>query len=229
MHQPWAPDIGNWNYNDRFAFLRVKNEGEKSTYMENRVPSSAANPYLVMAATLAAGIDGVIHKMSPPVPHDANAPKMPSTLSEAINALEADTGLVDILGKDFVKYFIGIKREIDLEKFEHHDVSTFIMEETLGTDIKDETLYELFWIFFPSARNVLHEAKVFNPKNASHPISFDHLLNARRFSGVIVREENVYGNRKISDYVRGNSLFQLLEADKIKEDVRNREMDMWNY
>ena len=101
--------------------------------------------------------------------------------------------------------------------------------QTLGTDIKDETLYELFWIFFPSARNVLHEAKVFNPKNASHPISFDHLLNARRFSGVIVREENVYGNRKISDYVRGNSLFQLLEADKIKEDVRNREMDMWNY
>jgi gliding motility associated protien GldN len=101
--------------------------------------------------------------------------------------------------------------------------------QTFGTDIKDETLYELFWVFFPSARDVLHDAKVFNPKNASHPISFDHLLNSRRFSGVIVREENVYGNRKISDYVRGNSLFQLLEADKIKEDIRNREMDMWNY
>ncbi len=101
--------------------------------------------------------------------------------------------------------------------------------QTIGTDIEDEELYELFWVFFPSARDVLHDAKVFNPKNASHPISFDHLLNARRFSGVIVREENVYGNRKISDYVRGNSLFQLLEADKIKEDVRNREMDMWNY
>ena len=101
--------------------------------------------------------------------------------------------------------------------------------QTIGTDIEDEELYELFWVFFPSTRDVLHDAKVFNPKNASHPISFDHLLNARRFSGVIVREENVYGNRKISDYVRGNSLFQLLEADKIKEDVRNREMDMWNY
>ena len=101
--------------------------------------------------------------------------------------------------------------------------------QTIGTDIEDEELYELFWVFFPATRNVLHEAKVFNPKNASHPISFDHLLNSRRFSGVIVREENVYGNRKISDYVRGNSLFQLLEADKIKEDIRNREMDMWNY
>ena len=102
--------------------------------------------------------------------------------------------------------------------------------QTLGVqDIEDEELYELFWVFFPSIRDVLHDAKVFNPKNASQPISFDHLLNARRFSSTIVREENIYGNRAIEDYVRGNSLFQLLEADKIKEDIRNREMDMWNY
>ena len=102
--------------------------------------------------------------------------------------------------------------------------------QTLGVqDIEDEELYELFWVFFPSIRDVLHDAKVFNPKNAAQPISFDHLLNARRFSATIVREENVYGNRAIEDYVRGNSLFQLLEADKIKEDIRNREMDMWNY
>ena len=102
--------------------------------------------------------------------------------------------------------------------------------QTLGIqDIEDEELYELFWVFFPSIRDVLHDAKVFNPKNASQPISFDHMLNARRFSSTIVREENIYGNRAISDYVRGNSLFQLLEANKIKEDIRNREMDMWNY
>lgn len=102
--------------------------------------------------------------------------------------------------------------------------------QTLGVEnIEDENLYELFWLFFPSVREVLHDAKIFNPKNASHPISFDHLLNARRFSSVIVREENIYGNRAIEDYVRGNSLFQLLEADKIKENIRNREMDMWNY
>jgi gliding motility associated protien GldN len=102
--------------------------------------------------------------------------------------------------------------------------------QMLGLEnIEDENLYELFWLFFPSVREVLHDAKIFNPKNASHPISFDHLLNARRFSSVIVREENIYGNRAIEDYVRGNSLFQLLEADKIKENIRNREMDMWNY
>tara|TARA_B110000240_G_C13354628_1_gene391251 strand:+ start:33 stop:887 length:855 start_codon:yes stop_codon:yes gene_type:complete len=102
--------------------------------------------------------------------------------------------------------------------------------QTLGLEnMEDEKLYDLFWIFFPNARKVLHDSKVFNPKNATHPISFDHLLNARRFGSVIVREENIYGNRKIEDYVRGNSLFQLLEANKIKENIRNREMDMWNY
>ena len=100
---------------------------------------------------------------------------------------------------------------------------------TLGTEYDDGELFELFWIFYPEAREVLHEAKVFNPKNASQPISFDHLLNARRFSSVILREENIYGNRKISDYIRGNALFQLLEADRIKENIRDREIDMWNY
>ena len=102
--------------------------------------------------------------------------------------------------------------------------------QTLGVqEIEDEELYELFWVFFPAARDILHDAKVFNPKNAAQPISLDHLLNARRFGSTIVKEENIYDNRAIEDYVRGNSLFQLLEANKIKENIRNREMDMWNY
>ena len=101
---------------------------------------------------------------------------------------------------------------------------------TLGLpDIEDEELYELFWVFYPETRQILHDSKVFNPKNVSQPISYDHLLNARRFNSVIIREENVYGNRKIADYIRGNALFQLLEADRIKESIRNKEIDMWNY
>ena len=92
-----------------------------------------------------------------------------------------------------------------------------------------DELYELFWVFYPETRDVLHDSKVFNPKNVSQPISYDHLLNARRFNAVIVREENVYGNRAIADYIRGNALFQLLEADRIKESIRNKEIDMWNY
>ena len=101
---------------------------------------------------------------------------------------------------------------------------------TLGLpDIEDDELYELFWVFYPETREILHKAKVFNPKNVSQPISYDHLLNARRFNSVIIREENIYGNRKIADYIRGNALFQLLEADRIKESIRDKEIDMWNY
>lgn len=88
---------------------------------------------------------------------------------------------------------------------------------------------ELFWVWYPSARQILHESKVFNQRNSAQPISFDMLLNARRFNAVIYREDNVHGDRKVSDYIADNALFQLLEAKRIKEVIRDREQDMWAY
>lgn len=88
---------------------------------------------------------------------------------------------------------------------------------------------ELFWVYFPAIRDVLHEAKAFNDKNSAMPISFDHLLNSRRFNGVIYKEENVYGDRLIQDYMKENALMQLLESERVKEKIRNFEQDMWNY
>ena len=102
--------------------------------------------------------------------------------------------------------------------------------QTMGREDIDITeQLPLFWVWFPDARNLLHEMKVFNPKNSAFPISFDHILNARRFNAIIYREENIYGDRDVSDYVKGNSLFQVLESNKIKEQIRNKELDMWNY
>jgi gliding motility associated protien GldN len=95
--------------------------------------------------------------------------------------------------------------------------------------INVQKIIPLFWLYYPEVRDLLHRAKVFNPDNALHSISFDHMLNSRRFHSVIIRQENMYGNRSIKDYIPKNSLFQLLEADKIKEGIRNKEMDMWNY
>jgi len=88
---------------------------------------------------------------------------------------------------------------------------------------------ELFWVWYPSARQILHEAKVFNNRNSAQPITYDMLLNARRFNGVIYKEDNVHGDRKIDDYIFDNALFQLLEANRIKETIRDREQDMWAY
>ena len=90
-------------------------------------------------------------------------------------------------------------------------------------------LVELFWVFFPDARNVLHEAKAFNNENSSMPFSFDHLLNARRFNGYIYKEENVQGDRAINEYVAQNALMQLLESERIKDKIRDFELDMWTY
>jgi len=87
----------------------------------------------------------------------------------------------------------------------------------------------LFWVWFPNARKTLHAMKVFNQKNSAYPISFDHLLNARRFNSIIYREENIYGDRDVAQYVKGNALFQVIESNKIKEEIRNKELDMWNY
>ncbi|MFL0354328.1 gliding motility protein GldN [Xanthomarina sp. GH4-25] len=87
----------------------------------------------------------------------------------------------------------------------------------------------LFWVFFPDARDILHEAKSFNNENSAVPFSFDHLLNSRRFNGYIYKEENVYGDRKVTEYISENALMQLLESDRIKEKIRNYESDMWAY
>ncbi|MFI1744286.1 gliding motility protein GldN [Thalassobellus sediminis] len=97
--------------------------------------------------------------------------------------------------------------------------------------IEDENpdLVPLFWVFFPDAREVLHEAKAFNNENSSIPFSFDHILNSRRFQGYIFKEENEQGDRKINEYVSQNALMQLLESERIKDKIRDFELDMWTY
>ena len=55
-------------YDDRKCTFRVKGAGTSQPYLENRLPSSAANPYLVIAATVAAGMAGVNQKLTLPKP-----------------------------------------------------------------------------------------------------------------------------------------------------------------
>lgn len=97
----------------------------------------------------------------------------------------------------------------------------------IGSDNPD--VIDLFWVFFPSIREELHNWKAFNESNSAMSISFDHLLNSRRFNGLIYKSENVYGDREIKDYMRENALNQLLESNRVKEAIRDFEQDMWNY
>lgn len=93
----------------------------------------------------------------------------------------------------------------------------------------DPQIVPYFWVWFPDARQVLHEAKVLNNQNSSKPFSFDHLLNSRRFDAFIYKTQNVYEDREVKEYIQDNALLQLLESNRIKEEIRNFELDMWNY
>ncbi len=98
---------------------------------------------------------------------------------------------------------------------------------TMNSDEKD--YIELFWVFFPASRDVLHEAKSFNDKNSAMPVSFDQILNSRRFNATIYQEDNVYGDRSIANYMKDNAQNQLLESHRVKEKIRDFEENMWNY
>lgn len=97
---------------------------------------------------------------------------------------------------------------------------------TLGSE--NENLVELFWVFYPGARDLLFRNYAFNESNPMRPINFDHLLNSRRFSASIYKTDNLQGDRRIDDYIQDNSMRQLLESERIKESIRNLEADMWS-
>ena len=93
----------------------------------------------------------------------------------------------------------------------------------------DPEIVPYFWVWFPDARQALHNAKVLNNQNSSMPYNFDHLLNSRRFDAFIYKTQNVYEDREVSEYIQDNALLQLLESNRIKEEIRNFELDMWSY
>lgn len=93
---------------------------------------------------------------------------------------------------------------------------------------EEEDLVELFWLWFPDARTSLNKSKVFNTRNSSQPITYDHMLNSRRFNSIIYKEENVYEDREVKDYIYEDALRSLLESEKIKSVIRDFEQDMWN-
>lgn len=114
------------------------------------------------------------------------------------------------------------------------DPSTMGLQQQLaqaGQELMEEedTLVDLFWIFYPDAREILANAVVFNNRNLSSQITYDDLLNARRFGSIIYKSDNGLGNGVIKDYIPGDSAAQLEESERIKSMILEMENDMWNY
>jgi gliding motility associated protien GldN len=85
---------------------------------------------------------------------------------------------------------------------------------------------ELFWLYFPHCRFVLNNYFVYNDKNDAQWMSFDDLFWKRRFNSVLYKESNVW-DRQIESYRAG--IDALYESEKIKNEIRNIEHDVWSY
>jgi glutamine synthetase len=115
-----APINVRWGYDNRTVGFRVPLSQAEARRVENRVPSSDANPYLAIAASLACGYLGLVNAIEPGKPADAMVPEdtltLPRSILDAVRLLEATPELVDIFGEAFVKVYHGIK-ETEFETF----------------------------------------------------------------------------------------------------------------
>jgi gliding motility associated protien GldN len=87
-------------------------------------------------------------------------------------------------------------------------------------------LKDLFWLYFPHCRFVLNNYFVYNDKNDAQWMSFDDVFWKRRFNSTIYKSSNVY-DRKVDSYRTG--VDALMESEKIKEEIRTIEHDVWSF
>jgi glutamine synthetase len=122
-----APVYIGWARINRSALVRIPqiSKGQmNSTRIELRCPDPSANPYLAFAAMLAAGLDGVERKLTPPDPVEENLyhfdaaklasrkiRQLPGTLREALDELQADTVIAEALGEHVFERFVEAKSE----------------------------------------------------------------------------------------------------------------------
>jgi glutamine synthetase len=113
----YAPSNISWGIQDRSASVRVKASKDQATHMELRVPSALSNPYLVAASAIAAGLLGIAQKRellpagAGPKEDDERYAKLPCEIYEALDAFEADTTLREMLGEEFVRVYLAMKRQ----------------------------------------------------------------------------------------------------------------------
>jgi len=119
-----APVHVAWSAKNRIPLIRIPIMGNGTKRIELRSPDGASNPYLALAACMSAGLDGIRNQITPPESIDENlhaltaedlkakgVERLPVTLLEAVEALEADTFICGVLGEHVTKRYIKAKKE----------------------------------------------------------------------------------------------------------------------
>ncbi|MGW0819222.1 glutamine synthetase family protein [Streptomyces viridiviolaceus] len=120
-----APWLIDWGLDNRSAMVRIPPERGSGSRLELRLGDASANPYLLIAGTVAAALLGVLAGEEPPAPLEgygydtAKSAVLPMTLPAALDALEADTALTDMLGKGFTTSYLAYKRD-EVARFQRH-------------------------------------------------------------------------------------------------------------
>ncbi|WP_051343936.1 glutamine synthetase family protein [Alicyclobacillus herbarius] len=120
----FAPTRACWGYEHRGAFIRIPRARGHSTRLENRVPGADADPYLTLAAILAAGLDGIERRLAPPPPVQVNPytatdlPRLPRTFEQGLEVLQTDTWLQEVLGESTVHQLVSL-READYTAYQN--------------------------------------------------------------------------------------------------------------
>jgi glutamine synthetase len=131
----WAPNSVTWTGNNRTHMVRVPGPGR----FELRLADGAANPYLLQAVIIAAGLSGVRSKADPGKRYDIDmyaqghtvrgAPKLPLNMLDALRAYDKDKGLKEAMGKEFSDAYLKLKME-EWNSFVSH-FSSWEKENTL--------------------------------------------------------------------------------------------------
>ncbi|WP_176082473.1 glutamine synthetase family protein [Martelella sp. HB161492] len=103
-----------WGYDNRTTAFRIPVSEPSARRIENRLPSSDANPYLALAASLACGLLGIMNAVDPSAPSadtaNEGAIDLPRGLLEAVALMEDEPALASILSQEFIDLYAGIKR-----------------------------------------------------------------------------------------------------------------------
>jgi glutamine synthetase len=142
----FAPDRVCWAVENRGALVRVQGAaGDTSSHVEMRIGEPAANPYLYMAANIAAGLDGIRRELEPPAPVEADpyvadAQMLPTSLADAVNALDADKFYRQAFGDTLVDYLLQMKRA----EIKRYDAAVAENPPAEGQDVSDWEMREYF-------------------------------------------------------------------------------------
>ena len=119
LSEKFTPSHANWAIDSREVAFRIKVDTPSGASIENRLPGGLSNPYLVMAATLAACMEGLSGKLQCPPAASSDAAQLPKNLRIALDQLEKDSTITSALGGNFAETLIEFRKELDLAHFDN--------------------------------------------------------------------------------------------------------------